>query len=349
VARGLLVPDAQALWLPGAGAVLGRRLLSGRADDVVLISGPPFSQFLLAWLCRLRPGTGVVLDYRDEWTTTASVYEMGGAARVSARLEREILRSCHAVITATEAFRAELLERFDFLRPDQVHTIENGYDPDDFPVPRPIPPRDRFVLTYVGTVFRLTSARGLLEGVRLLHEREPGLAALLEVRFIGRVVETEAAAFEGTEALGVRRAGYLEHRQALEELARSHAVLCLLADVPGAERIYPAKIFEIMYLGRPCLAITPEGALAELVRRHRLGQVIAPSDPEAIFSWLAARLRRFRDGEVDTASGAADIARFDRRRQAGAFAEVLRAAAESARPRGSPTAVERSGTDAPVA
>lgn len=331
--RRLLVPDPQALWLPGASSTLARRLFSNRADDVVFISGPPFSQFLLAWLCRLRPGTAVVLDYRDEWTTQ-SAYEMGGSARAGAVLERAILSSCHAVTTATEAFRTELLRRFELLSPSRVHAIPNGYDPDDFPTSLPSPPQDRFVLTYVGTVFRLTSARGLLAGVRLLHEREPELGRLLDVRFIGRIVETEAQSFEGMEALGVSRLGYLDHHLAIEALAKSHAVLCILDDVPGANRIYPAKIFEIMYLGRPCLALTAEGALADLVSRHRLGEVVAPNDPEAIFRALAKRLRGFADGDLATRRGdatdAIDIAGFDRRRQAGEFARVFLEASKEA-------------------
>src|SRR4029077_4819836 len=46
--RQLIVPDPQVLWLPCASLALGARLASSDADDVVFISGPPFSQFLLA-------------------------------------------------------------------------------------------------------------------------------------------------------------------------------------------------------------------------------------------------------------------------------------------------------------
>ena len=339
--RQLVVPDPQVLWLPSAGFMLGARLASRDADDVVFISGPPFSQFLLAALGRLRPRTAVVLDYRDEWTTTQSVFEMGGSARAGAWLERAILRSAHAVTTATDAFRSELLARFDFLDPSRVHAVPNGYDPDDFPTPLPSPRTDRFVLTYVGTVFRLTSARGLLDAIRLLHAREPELGKLLEVRFIGRVVETEASYFEGTEAIGVRRLGYLKHEQALTELARSHTVLCLLDDLPGASRIYPAKIFEIMYLGRPCLALAPEGALADLVRNHALGDVIHPRDSATILAGLSRRLREFRDRSAgacnETVPRAVDIERFHRQRQAGEFARIFRAAVDYARTKAAPS------------
>jgi hypothetical protein len=52
LAGQLLVPDPQVLWQPGAQLALARLL--GRRFDVVWITGPPFSQFLLAPLARLR-------------------------------------------------------------------------------------------------------------------------------------------------------------------------------------------------------------------------------------------------------------------------------------------------------
>jgi glycosyltransferase involved in cell wall biosynthesis len=276
-------------------------------------------------LARLRPGTAVVLDYRDEWTMTSSAYEMSAAGRLSGKLEGAVLRCAHAVTTATEEFRQALLARFPWLDPGTVHTIPNGYDPDDFPETLPQPSGARFVLTYSGTVFRLTSAAGFLEGLRHLHGVEPELAKLLEVRFVGRIVDTEARHFEGSERLGITRLGYLEHARALAHLAESHAALCILDEVDGVERIYPAKIFEIMRLGRPCLALTPEGALSSLVRRHRLGEVVPPRDPAAVAEALARQLRAFRDS-TRAPHAPLDIERFNRRAQAAEFARVFRSA-----------------------
>jgi glycosyltransferase involved in cell wall biosynthesis len=324
--RGLLVPDPQLLWLPAAHWALGLRQASARANDVVFISAPPFSQFLLAAIARTRPGTALVLDYRDEWSTTASAYEMSGSARASALLERSILRLAHVITTATEEFRQALLDRFEFLEPGRVVTIPNGYDPEDFPDTLPLPPTDRCVLTYSGTVFRLTSAAGFMAGLRLLHERDPGLARLLEVRFVGRIVDTEQHYFDGSEALGVQRLGYVEHSRAISLLAQSHAALCILDEVNGVERIYPAKIFEIMRAGRPCLALTPEGALARLVRQHCLGEVVPPRNAEAIAAALARRLLAFRDNPSVAPHAPVDVERFDRKLQAAEFARVFRRA-----------------------
>lgn len=326
-ARGLFVPDPQILWLPAAAPALRR--LSADAD-AVLVSGPPFSPFLLTLIARAP----VILDYRDEWRTAAG-YEMGSRLSRGAAdtLEPILVRRAAAIITATEEFRQNLLARYPDLDPSRVVAIPNGYDPDDFagiaaaPAPLPFAPGRKFVVTYAGTIFRLTSPRGLMEGVRLLHARRPELAKYLELRFAGRVVDTEQPSFEGTEALGVRHLGYLSHGDAIKALAESHMVLCLLDDVPGAESIYPAKIFELMHLGRPCLAIAPPGALTRLCERHRLGVVAHPKDPEAIARVLEDAISAWQRGEPLTGARPEGVEAYHRRALAGRLAETIRGVA----------------------
>jgi glycosyltransferase involved in cell wall biosynthesis len=331
-ARAALVPDAQILWQPGAAAALARRLAnSATRPDVVCISGPPFSQFLLAPIARLARGTAVVLDYRDEWSTWRTTYENSSraAALVGGPLERALVHTAHAVTTATEAFRQNLLAQFPFLDPARVHAIPNGYDPDDYPANLPAPPRDRFVVTYAGTIFKLTSARGLMGAVRRLHRDAPELAKHLHLRFLGRIVDAELDAFEGVP--GVERLGYVEHARVATELAASHLVLCLLDDVPGAERIYPAKIFELMYLGRPTLTLAPPGELADLVRAQGMGDLVPPRDEAAIAAVLERHLRAFVAGTPPPPLHAKDVARYHRRALAGEFAEVFGQALAAAR------------------
>lgn len=249
-------------------------------------------------------------------------------------MEKSLVRCAHVITTATGEFRESLLARFPLLNPDRVRTVTNGYDPDDFPDEVPLPPEDRFVLSYAGTVFKLTSARGLLGAIRRLHRDSPDLARLLDVRFIGRIVETECDAFEGMEALGVQRLGYVPHGEVLPRLGASHLVLCLLDDVPGVERIYPAKIFELMALGRRVLCLAPPGALTRLVERHHLGDVLPPRDEAAIARYLAAQLEEFRAGQRAPAKPATvetEIACYHRRVLAGQFAEAMREAVRLAR------------------
>lgn len=324
--RQLAYPDIQMLWMPGAHAALAKMLMND-PPGAVLISGPPFSQFLLAPLARTR--AAVVLDYRDEWAVVRGAYEMtrSTVARVLGDpLEALLLKSADMVTTATEEFRTNLLDRFPFLDPSSVVAIPNGYDPEDFAHDLPLPPRDHFVVSHVGTVFKLTSPRGLLGAVRRLHAREPELAKLLKVKFVGRIVDIDATLFEGMDALGVERIGYLDHDEAVRTLAASHLVLAILDEAPGVERIYPAKIFEAMAIGRPSLTLAPEGALSRLVQKHKVGDWLPPRDEEAICALLVQKLRAFRDGQTAPVTSPVDIAQFDRKVIAGAFARVMREA-----------------------
>lgn len=329
VAKRMLVPDAQLLWQPAAQLALARRLAE-RKDDVVLITSPPFSQFLLAPLVRTLGRVPVVLDYRDEWSAALQLFEMlrGGLNEaVSKRLEGAMLRQANAVTVATEAYRENLLRRFSFLDERAVVAISNGYDSDDLPEDLPRPPRDKLVLTYAGTLFTQNSPKGLLGAINRVHEHEPELAELLEVRIYGRIVDTQMHLFEGMEARGVKFLGYVPHAEVFARLAEGHWTLCLLDDVPGCERIYPAKIFELMMLDRPVLTLAPPGVLSDLAGKHQLGEVIAPRDEAAIAAFLVRELRAFRDDPQalrPVTRDDAGIAAYHRRAIAGRFAEVLR-------------------------
>ncbi len=336
MARNVLIPDPQVLWQPGVALALARRLRDPRADDLLFITAPPFSSFLAGLVTRVRPKTAIVLDYRDEWSTLRESYEMIGRINLLAGppLERALLAVADAVTVATDAFRERLLKRFKLLSPEIVTTIPNGYDPDDFPAGLPEPPTDRFVMTYAGTVYKLTRPGGLLHAVRLLHERSPALAAKLRVRFIGRIVDTEAHAFDGMERFGVERTGFLPKDQVIPALASSHVTLVIQPREPGCERIYPAKMFELMYLGRPVLILSPEGAATQLVGTHRLGTVLPPDDPAAIATYLAAQLTAFSEGRFTTKTAPINIEPFHRRSLAGQFAKVFHSAVEHASRRG---------------
>jgi glycosyltransferase involved in cell wall biosynthesis len=333
LAKQLLIPDPQVLWQPGAQVALAREVLRD-PPDVVLISAPPFSQFLLAPLAPLlRRGTAVVLDYRDEWTMYREVYEMMGQAAIRAgeAMEGWLVRRAHAITTATSAFRDNLLRRFPDLDPGAIVPIPNGFDSDDFPADLPEPGGDRFRIAYAGSVLKMNCPRGLMRAVRLLHQRHPELAAKLEIEFLGRVVDTEKDAFEGMEKLGVTLRGYVPHDEVLPALARSHAVLCTLADVPGADSMYPGKIFELMHLGRPVFTFAPRGALRTLVDEHRLGPSADPDDAEAIAGILERSLRAWEAGAWSARSDAVGVARYHRRELAGEFARTFREAVARAR------------------
>jgi hypothetical protein len=81
-------------------------------------------------------------------------------------------------------------------------------------------------------------------------------------------------------------------------LRRAHA--CLHLAPPGAlgGDPVPGKLFDAVGAGRPLVSLTPEGAVARLVRRLELGVALDPSQPERVIEALEPLRRAALRGEA---------------------------------------------------
>jgi glycosyltransferase involved in cell wall biosynthesis len=328
VTAALLQPDPQVLWLPGAVRA-GRRLLREVPHEAIVASGPPFSTFLIGALLQRASGLPLVLDYRDEWGLSNTYLEnkqVGPIARfVQERMQRHAVGRAAALVATTRA-SARALEavRARTGSTARVTWIYNGFDPADFPTHPPGGAASaRYRLVYVGTLWNLTSVAPLVAGVQRLAQEAPELAGRLELVFAGRRTSAQQELLGPLRALPCRLIEwpYLEHGEALDLIQSADGLCVLLADVAGAERVVPAKLFEYMASRRPILAIVPPGECAELVRECPLASVCAPGDVAGIATALASALRRHHAGipaEYDW-----NGSRYDRRTQAGQLAKLL--------------------------
>lgn len=328
LSAALLQPDPQVLWLPDAVRE-GRRLLRAVPHAAIVASGPPFSTFLLGALLQQVSGLPLVLDYRDEWGLSNRYLENKQAGPVTrfihARMQRHALRRAAAVVATTRASAGALqavCAEAGAAAP--VRWIYNGFDAADFPHASGAPARNpRYRLVYVGTLWNLTSVAPLVAAVTRLSADAPELAGQLEIVIAGRRTAPQQELLQPLRSLPCRLVEhpYLDHDAALE-LVRSADGLCvLLADVGGAERVVPAKLFEYMATRRPILALVPPGECRDLLKDYPAALPVAPGDVAGIANVLAGELRRHATGRTDHVSW--NGARFERRSQAGELARLL--------------------------
>src|SRR5262249_307801 len=107
----VLQPDPQILWKRNAIRA-GRRLLHERLHGVILVSGPPFSAFLIGRELGRRCGLPLFVDYRDEWDLSNQYWENKRLDRLSLaiqeRMQQRVLRAATAVVATTRASAASL-------------------------------------------------------------------------------------------------------------------------------------------------------------------------------------------------------------------------------------------------
>jgi glycosyltransferase involved in cell wall biosynthesis len=240
-----------------------------------------------------------------------------------------VLRSADAVIATTQASTARLAQRASEAGANPIaECIYNGWDPGDLvdasSATAAVPPNPgKFRLVYTGTLWNLTSIAPVVEAVEHLALHHPSLAARLELVILGRKTPDQERLLARLDATSttVYLPDYAPHAVALATMQSADALLLLLSDVPGAERVAPAKLFEYLAVGRPLLAVTPDGETAGIVRSVEADGWRAAHDVAGITGWLVARL----EGRTAAAPPGREATRasFQRRSQASQLAALL--------------------------
>ena len=349
----LLQPDPQVLWNPFADR-MAKTALRQTPHEVIYVTGPPFSSFLLGRSLKRRFGLPLVLDFRDEWLLSSQYLDnhqrSGLAFRRQLAMLRKVLRAADAVLTTTQASACELARHIEQSGSRaSVQCIYNGYDDEDDLVPialvpiAPSPDTDvarqdhgasgespqpsRLRIVYTGTLWTLTDVSPVVSAMLHLAAADPQTASRVDLIFAGRRTPDQDAVLRRLDNTPIRMQShdYLPHGQSISLAKSADVLLLLLADQPGAERVVPAKLFEYMAVNKPILAVCGEGETASLLRQHGHRNVFHPNQSEQVSKWLASRLRGEPGRIVHDASAIGQFARRELTRQlASVFAGIVK-------------------------
>ncbi|MBJ7348279.1 MAG: glycosyltransferase [Thermoleophilaceae bacterium] len=308
-----------------------RREIRRARPDVLVASLGPMCQSWAAVRAARGTGVPVVFDFRDLWTPAPEYWKNFLEHRITrpvAWVDRPIERW---TMRHTDLFVANHDQMLKTLAEFEPHTrgrtivVPNGYEESDFrdlargasSVGEPLRVRSMGT-TYIGTVAPLLSAAELLA---------PAAAQNITIELIGPYYDSHAALdrADGIQVVNVRPP--LPHSQALHEMAQADVLLFLLRDTPGIADMIPARLYEYLRLGKPILALAPDGAAKDLVLRHG-GTVIHPHDVSGLRDELTAIAARTR---LPGAANPADpeVRSFDRCAQALVFGRALQQLAVS--------------------
>jgi glycosyltransferase involved in cell wall biosynthesis len=297
---GLMQPDPQVLWNPAA-FFSGLLTLAKTRHDVIIASAPPFSSLLLGAALSRATNVPLVLDYRDEWDVSNTHWEnrrlRGPSVAIQAAMERYALRCARAVVATSPRSAAALRALCRTARSSAPVThILNGFDADDFNIAPAAGRRessDTFRLVYTGTLYNLMSPEPLVEAIEALAAERPDLAGRMELVFAGRHAPEQRARLSRLRRVcQLRTVDYLSHPDAIALMDSADALLLLLSDAAGADRIIPAKLFEYMASRKLILAVAPRGDVWELLHSHPAAFAFEPRDVDGIRRWLARAIER---------------------------------------------------------
>ncbi len=299
-----LQPDPQVLWNYHA-IQAGTAALRDRQHDAILVTAPAYSSFYIGAALKRRFGLPLILDYRDEWDLSGKYLENAQRDWISrvvqSRMQQQLLRTADAVVATTRRSTEALAEKLSHLKHGAAsHCIYNGYDAEDFENAIPDsaashngcdvlkPERGTFRLVYTGTLWNLTDIEPLVRGIEHLDNARPDLSRRLELVCVGRKTAEQSALLNRINNTSARLVSidYCEHSTVLQWLRSASGVCLLLSDVPGAERVVPAKLFEYLAVRKDMLAISPAGETADIVNQFFPQGHFTPGQVSAISDWL---------------------------------------------------------------
>ena len=288
----LALPDDKIGWLPWA-VVRGWCALRATRHEAIVVTGGPWTAFVVGWMLARLTRLPLVLDYRDPWTANPhGPARPEQRRRIEATIERRIMRAASAIVANTAELRDLLVAMAPDVAPARFVTITNGFDPEMLASVRETPRARGRSTTFVhtGHVYRHRSPEGLFRALAELRSSGELRDESVQILFVGDS-DIDLTALANRYEVGsiVQVRPHVSHRESLELLRTTDVVLLIQT---GTQLQVPAKVYEYIGAGKPILALTDSKAIARLIREMRLGAVCLPSDTASIRSALRQSLER---------------------------------------------------------
>ncbi len=296
----MTIPDKDVNWLPHA-FFAALKLHRRERFDVLYSTAPPFTGHLVAYLVKKMTGLPWVADFRDPWARAPwKSALMAGTlrGRAAESLEAKFIHAADRVILNTDWTSREFAEFYGEAMAKKFAVIPNGFDPEDFSSEQfPAHKNNKLVITHTGSLYRKRDPGDFFEALGKLLATGQIKPDEIALRFVGGIAPELYGSFQYAEALRhvLQVMPPVSHREALAFQAESDVLLILQ---PGTSMSIPGKIFEYIAMRKKILALTPDGATADVVRRHDLGLVVDPDDAQAIQAALLQLVKEFRNGGI---------------------------------------------------
>ena len=318
------IPDARVGWL--LTAVKAAVEVCERYNvDAVYSSSPPYTCALIGRAVKHRTGLPWVVGLRDPWTNFLTTPERWWLpAAIDRSLERSVLTEADAVESAWQGITDDALAKYPKLPRDKFHHVPNGFDSADFPDVHYVP-NDVFTVTYTGSMYGHRNPRRFLEALERLRAEGVLGPDDVRLRFVGRFGDDVKAMLAASHfATSVENIAYVPHAESVAYLMRSDVLLLIVDDTKESAEIVPGKVYEYLGVGRPILALAPQGsAIARLIDETQAGMVAPQEHVDAIVEALRTFYARWKAGTAIATPNTSAVSAYERRASARQLAAIL--------------------------
>lgn len=284
----VLFPDDRALWIKPVTR-RATSLIKEKKIDLVWATAQPWSTLVAARNIKRATGVPLVLDFRDDWTTSNADFRKVKRLAQEQALEQTVLEAADAVISVTPHIVEQLRARAPKnLSPQDFHYIPNGFDPAHFPENERPAPSETFTIVHAGGLYHLRPITPLLNILEAWCAAHPQRREQIRVVLAGSATdEVKEEIAQSPLADRIELLGFVEHSRVRNLMMGASLNLLMIEQVQTAAWLFTGKVFEYIGARRPILMLGPDPSpLADLLRETGLGVVSSYSSPEETAKFL---------------------------------------------------------------
>ncbi len=273
--------DSYLGWLI-PGLIKGYKIIKESKIDIIIVTGPPFSSFLIAYLLSKFLRIKLILDFRDPWT----IYHHSLSAlgfKLCKWLEKKFLNYSDALVLNTcksADFYNKLVSK------DKIYVIGNGFDSKMQSINPNYLDKNKIVILYTGNFYGDRKLNYLFEPIQNLYNKGLIKSGSIAIHVFGKLRDDDKDIIE---------------RLQLQTLVNEHEKVSyenVVAYMKGADILYlpqggdvkysiPFKFFDYLNARKPILAVTSlHSAINDIMQEIECGEIADINDSNSIFNAL---------------------------------------------------------------
>lgn len=327
IRANLFIPDGRIGWYR-KGVKAGLEVIKNDPDiKLVFSSGPPHTVHLIGKKLACKSGLPFVTDFRDPWVNIDYYNDIKRnplTVALDKHLEGKVLRQANGISVVGPGCRDQILEGHKNIPREKSIIVYNGFDPDVYPPEKPNPPKNKFILTYIGNLPFSRFIPGFFHAISELKKHPEIQPDKFQFHFYGHVdesVKKEIDKFEIDKFLTFH--DFVPHEQAIRATVESHLLLLIINDTPTKKGIVPGKMFEYLASERFVLAIGPvDGDAAKIYNETGCGKFFDYEDISGIKNFLLESYRNWQKGNWQP-SDTSLISKYERAEQLAKIKEMF--------------------------
>ena len=283
--------------------------------EAIFITLPPFSILKQAvWLSKLCK-LPLITDFRDAWSQwRLAPYGSYLHYLATLKAERKYFKYSDAIIATSNQTLGDFKRLHTGIDKKKFHLITNGFDDEITNWKIDLPPKENYVIGYVGSFYYDKAATEMMlmpwrkkkfhrklqyisvkqnwlyrspyfffRALRILFDKHPSYEKTLRVKFAGKKPDwlfemiKEFRLEENIELMGV-----ISHSDSMRFQQTCDALLITSSKViGGSDYSIAGKTFEYFKIQKPIIAFVSEGAQKEILEQSGTALICDPDDSES--------------------------------------------------------------------